>query len=488
MVDSVTFSPDGKLLVSAASEHVRLWDIATGEPRGILDSPEFSPLDRLSRVAFRPDGKALATGALRLDYQNPEIAIWDPAIGELIKQMREQHELVREDPLTYSSDDFVQDLAYSLDGETLTLCSVFVITRTNHARRFGLVEGAQGAVVLIRVWNPASGELKREFPIWVPGYFWDEIVDRRVFLSPDNKHIAFRCRSSIGVADMYKDGHFLWENFISEEKWTRLVFSLDGKILACQYLGTSEIQLCDAITGQLIRSLNFATGNTQQEFFAFSSDQKYFACTTSMAKSIYIWDLSASDDVACKVLEDMGLGYISSLAFSPDSKVLATGSDNQFEVHLWNLADAKPSCDHPSKRNPNFQRIIALAVSTAAGLIATVNKDNIFQLWGLYTAELFFELKLKLAEVKPHQIQRIFFSPDGQFVAVFNGYSRTWKLFSHDDDLKLLLLEIAVRRALERYNLDVSGWLDVWSLGFSPDGRYIAARGTIRSSFRDFQD
>src|SRR5436309_7888395 len=59
IVTSVAFSPDAKLLASAAANEgtVRLWDVATGrEVRTIK-----AHAGTVARVVFHPDGKKLAT-------------------------------------------------------------------------------------------------------------------------------------------------------------------------------------------------------------------------------------------------------------------------------------------------------------------------------------------------------------------------------------------------------------------------------------------
>ena len=79
-VYSVAFSPDGKTLAAGGCgrpqatdrcrAEVRLWDVATGRPRGdpLVGHPgPAGSLSLVSSVAFSPDGQTLASGKLRPD-------------------------------------------------------------------------------------------------------------------------------------------------------------------------------------------------------------------------------------------------------------------------------------------------------------------------------------------------------------------------------------------------------------------------------------
>ncbi|WP_197443829.1 WD40 repeat domain-containing protein [Maioricimonas rarisocia] len=78
----VSFSPDGRLLVSCGSHHtLRLWDASTGEL--LVEREYFLPIN----VAFSPDGQTIAsTGSLRKG--SPSVLLWD--VQALLQDAREE--------------------------------------------------------------------------------------------------------------------------------------------------------------------------------------------------------------------------------------------------------------------------------------------------------------------------------------------------------------------------------------------------------------
>ena len=82
-VNSVSFSPDGKRIVSGSDDNtIRIWDATTGKELEILEGHT----DWVNSVSFSPDGKRIVSGS-----DDKTIRIWDfPPLQELIDKTREQ--------------------------------------------------------------------------------------------------------------------------------------------------------------------------------------------------------------------------------------------------------------------------------------------------------------------------------------------------------------------------------------------------------------
>lgn len=79
-VNSVGFSPDGKLLVSKGSEDraIRLWNTETG----VLARTLTGHHDYVVSVTFSPDGKLLASGS-----DDASVRLWDAETGKLLRKI-----------------------------------------------------------------------------------------------------------------------------------------------------------------------------------------------------------------------------------------------------------------------------------------------------------------------------------------------------------------------------------------------------------------
>ena len=84
LVTSVTFSPNGRYIVSGSSDHtIRVWDAQTGTQMG---NPLQGHTDSVNSVALSPDGRHIVSGSW-----DQTIRVWDVQTGGQVGNLLQGH-------------------------------------------------------------------------------------------------------------------------------------------------------------------------------------------------------------------------------------------------------------------------------------------------------------------------------------------------------------------------------------------------------------
>lgn len=192
---------------------------------------------------------------------------------------------------------------------------------------------------------------------------------------------------------------------------------------------------------------------------AFSPDSKTLA-SASEDGTIRIWDIATKQPP--HVLRGDGLGF-RTLAFTPDAKRLVSGSGNALQ--LWDLrtwAQVRSLKGHTGD-------VTSVAISPKGDVLASASYDATVRLWDLRSGHPI----RTLTEEPPygHPVISIAFSPDGR------------SLVSGGEDAALTIWDVstgAVRRLLGREKGGLFGQVigEVKTVAWSSDGRSVASAGT----------
>ena len=277
-VNSVSFSPDGKLLASGSEDStVVLWDVATRTSIATLE--EHTRF--VESVSFSPDGTILASGG-----NSGTILLWDVAARTSIATLKHPGRLT--------------SVAYSPDGKLLA---------------------SGGAEKAIKLWDVATRTN-------IATLEWHTFSISSLSFSPDGTMLASGAEgNAVGLWDVATrtniatlEGHTDWIKSVS--------FSPDGTILASG--GSDEtIKLWDVATRTNIATLEGHGFGVRS--LSFSPDGTMLASGPGN-HIVKLWDVATGHNIA--TLDVKAGGF--SVAFSPDGMILASSGG---EITLWDMSE-----------------------------------------------------------------------------------------------------------------------------------------------------
>jgi len=224
--DTVAMLPDGRLLTHAG-HHIQVWQLGSWSLQrtiGTADTPE-TLVDRVTALAFSPDGKLLATGGGEASRRG-ELKLWDVATGKLVREIPSAH------------SDTILGLEFSSDGVLLASCGtdrnmrVFDVASGERMRSFeyhtshvlgvswradSRVLATCGADNVVRVWNYKTGTEHKNIK-----RFNDKEVTGIQFLGTDGDFVVSAADRSVSRWDYNGGGGKRYESVAS------FMYSLDA--------------------------------------------------------------------------------------------------------------------------------------------------------------------------------------------------------------------------------------------------------------------
>ncbi len=398
-ISGIAFSPDSKFMTSSSyNGSLMLWDVVDGTLLQTFEGHDVS----ISTVEFSFDGQALIYG-----LEDKEIRIRQISDGQLIKSFTGHTDWINNITLSPSGENF----ASIADDGTIKLWN----------KESGLIQSADG--------------------------FYNHI--NNISISADGKMLA--SASNVSIIWKITDGNIV-KSFStgSSDSWVAfLPNSQKFSLSSYKDLSFWDFNETDFVqTG----AMDYLYAN----IVAYSPNQDTYA-STSYSDTIDLWTTKVGYSSPAPL--EGHTENITSLVFSPDGELLASGSEDN-TIRVWNVINGSIN----KILNQHLDTVTCITFSPDGKTLASGSDDGTIILWNIED-----ETVIKIIETPAGtNPSGIIFSPDGKMLA------------SGANDGSILLWQISNGELLQRLKGHTSY---VTSLAYTPDGKILASSssdGTIR--------
>ncbi|RCJ40305.1 hypothetical protein A6769_02760 [Nostoc punctiforme NIES-2108] len=435
-ITSIAYEPERHIIASGCLDGtVNIWDVNTGKCLKTVQGEGGAVLS----IAFTSDSKLLASSV-----KAKIISIWDVITSKPIQTLQEH-------------SSYISLVAFSRDGQTLASSSsgnrtvnIWDIKTGRYLQTLTGHISAINSLTFSNFGNLVTGSVDRTVKLWdvVNGKClktWRGRTDfvNSVQFSSNGEIIVSGSQHTIALWNV-TTGECI-QAFYDYQDWLNCAaLSPNGQILACGNIGNvnSIIRLW-----QVNQLSNFSQlpdkilqGHTDSIWsIAFSPDSKILG-TGSSDRTLKLWDCQTGQ---CLFTFVGHTGAVLSVAFSPDGRTIASCSGHS-TMKLWDLESKE--CYQNIQEPAGY----IIAFSPNGHLLASANTMGIVKLWDIKTGECCTTFGRH-----GQAVISIAFSADGETLASGSkdGTVKLWDM-KNGECIKTFLADIG----------------SVWSLAFSPNG------------------
>jgi eukaryotic-like serine/threonine-protein kinase len=452
----LAFSPDGKFLAWAdESGTLKFWDAGASREIRSIQAHD----RRIDRLIFSRDGSKAATASL-----DGTAKLWDTANGRLMR--------------TFPAIRSVRyGLALSPDGSQLAVGAVGIaVWSTPDGKRLRTLEGQTGFVAAlafspngkslasgsgdgtVRLWDLASGKELRRYAGTL-----GSVVSLTV--SPDGRLLAAGTGGGAVKVWELESGRETMSVQAHSRTVFALAFSPDGQRIASGSDDTS-VKISDVATGRELQSLRSHASGITAVTFSPTGD---VLATGGWDQAIRLWDAASRQEPWSLPLPS----GVSSVAFSPDNRWLAAGDGNV--IGVWDASNGLPVW---TESEPLTSVIIdtanTLRFDPESRVLASALADGTIHIRDAKDGRLLRTLSRRSRESDPLKnllsaltapvpsVMSLGFSPDGRLLAAGSA-DGTLALWNPHEARMLAALKGHLNR--------------VTNVVFSPNGKFLASAG-----------
>lgn len=396
-VTDLAYSPNGNVVVARSSDgKMLLWSTKNEKTLKTFIYPH-----RLKSLAYRPDGKIITTASGDI-FEDSYIQFLHADSGKTLMSTEEKN------------IHPIRTLIYTPDGQSLVSLS-----------------GGR-----VQFWDTKSGELqegvdKNGTSIYELTYLACDNYFRVIILKGTEKYIC--------LIDAKKNKEIMIFDEYDSKKLTlkSMAYGPDGKTVAASFT-ENRIFIYDVKNGHLLNTIEVSTG--EKHSIAYSPDGKIIAIGSELGM-VCLWSIEPGSKL--KIAKSHKSQPITSIAYSPDGQSIAVASGEEsyhdLIVELWDLR----SDDIFQTLSGHIGKINTLVYSPDSKVIASGSfDDSTVRIWTTLNGKLikvlgkycFEVLRFSGSEFTNGGRNSLCFSPDSNAIAIglHNGEIGLWDLYKDE--------------------------------------------------------